>query len=135
MCGRGCGAGECKSKSEEDAIMIREMESLKTRFADSKVDKTKLKELLLRLLYVDMLGHDASFAYIHAVKMCNEPSLVLKKVRSQNRRSERNLWILKATGTLLDSPMNAFMRFLPTVDTFCWSGQQVSEYPGQNGTL
>ena len=68
--------------------MLQEIVSLKARFADSKMqqDKGKLKELLLRLLYVDMLGHDASFGYIHAVKMCNEPSLVLKKVRAGSGR-------------------------------------------------
>mmetsp|Transcript_47898 Transcript_47898/g.89251 ORF Transcript_47898/g.89251 Transcript_47898/m.89251 type:complete len:978 (-) Transcript_47898:454-3387(-) len=72
--------GECKSKAEEDAIVVREIESLKVRLIDSQVDRVKMKELLLRLLYVDMLGHDASFGYIQAVKMCNEPSLLLKKV-------------------------------------------------------
>eukprot|EP00854_Cymbomonas_tetramitiformis_P010505 gene10505-12428_t len=73
--------GECKSKTEEDGLMLREIEILKERFADTKrIDPKKMKEYLLRLVYIEMLGHDASFGYIHAVKMCNESNLVLKKV-------------------------------------------------------
>lgn len=71
--------GEARSKAEEDRIILREIESLKRRINDPDVPRRKMKEYILRLVYVEMLGHDASFGYIHAVKMTHDDSLVLKR--------------------------------------------------------
>ncbi|KAL8521481.1 hypothetical protein ACS0TY_011846 [Phlomoides rotata] len=71
--------GESRSKTEEDRIVLREIETLKTRLVDPNTPKYKLKEYLIRLLYVEMLGHDASFGYIHAVKMTHDENLLLKR--------------------------------------------------------
>jgi AP-4 complex subunit epsilon-1 len=71
--------GEARSKAEEDRIIARELEHLKRRLADPDVPRRKMKELLLRLVYVEMLGHDASFCHIHAVKMTHDESLPLKR--------------------------------------------------------
>ena len=72
--------GECKNKSDEDAIMRREIIMLRSILASPKLERSKLKEYLIRLMYVEMLGHDASFGYIHAVKATHEPDLALKRV-------------------------------------------------------
>ncbi|EXC31026.1 AP-4 complex subunit epsilon [Morus notabilis] len=71
--------GEARSKAEEDRIVLREIETLKRRLSDPDIPKRKMKEYLIRLVYVEMLGHDASFAYIHAVKMTHDDSLLLKR--------------------------------------------------------
>ncbi|XP_073028314.1 AP-4 complex subunit epsilon-like [Primulina eburnea] len=71
--------GEARSKAEEDRIVLREIETLKARLASPNTSKYKLKEYLIRLLYVEMLGHDASFGYIHAVKMTHDENLLLKR--------------------------------------------------------
>ncbi len=74
--------GECKSKAEEDSIISKEVEILKPRLKDPKMDKRWLKELLIRLIYVEMLGHDASWAHVKALQACSETGLITKKVRS-----------------------------------------------------
>ena len=54
--------GESKSKQEEDRIITDEVTSLKRKMSESNVTWKKPREFLLRLLYVEMLGLDASFA-------------------------------------------------------------------------
>eukprot|EP00249_Psilotum_nudum_P022263 c28444_g1_i1 orf=707-3676(+) len=71
--------GEAKSKAEEERIVTEEIEMLKKRIAEPDVPRKKMKEYIIRLLYVEMLGHDASFGYIHAVKMTHDDNLLLKR--------------------------------------------------------
>ncbi|WOL03688.1 AP-4 complex subunit epsilon [Canna indica] len=71
--------GEARSKAEEDRIILREIESLRRRIAEPDVPRRRMKEYIIRLVYAEMLGHDASFGYIHAVKMTHDDSLPLKR--------------------------------------------------------
>lgn len=80
--------GESKSKQEEDRIIIHEVAQLKRKLSEvtatgstssSLVNKRK-KEFLIRLMYVEMLGHDASFGYIKAVEMTASTNLMQKRV-------------------------------------------------------
>jgi AP-4 complex subunit epsilon-1 len=71
--------GECRSKQEEDKIMESEVQILKSKFSDPQSKQTR--ELLVRSIYVEMLGHDASrFAYIHALNLSHCKSLTAKRV-------------------------------------------------------
>lgn len=73
--------GECRSKSEEDRIITAEVDTLKHRLSDPKLDKTRGREYMVRVIYCEMLGHDASFAYIPALQLASDPNLLVKKVR------------------------------------------------------
>lgn len=87
--------GESKSKQEEDRIIAREVVTLKKKLESGgagggsslgmipgsplpgasgaasgnalNTNKKKAREFLVRVLYVEMLGHDGSFGYIKAV--------------------------------------------------------------------
>ena len=77
--------GESKSKQEEDRIILGEISALKKSLsspgdkdASSSSSKKKAKEFLVRLMYVEMLGHDGSFGYIKAVELAAAQSIVHK---------------------------------------------------------
>lgn len=76
--------GESRSKSEEDKIIKKEVNLLKKRLNEKGSTLTstnkKKKELLIRLMYVELLGHDASFGYIHAVQLTSSTNLKEKRV-------------------------------------------------------
>lgn len=40
----------------------------------------QMKELMVRAIYCEMLGYDASFAYIHAIKLAQQGSALEKRV-------------------------------------------------------
>jgi len=71
--------GECKSKSEEDRIIAAEIQLLKQRLSDPKLDKSRGREYMVRVIYCEMLGHDASFAYITALQFASDSNLLTKK--------------------------------------------------------
>ncbi|KAH3743998.1 AP-4 complex subunit epsilon [Pelomyxa schiedti] len=59
--------GEARSKEEEQRVMGEEVERLKVAFSKPETDARKVKENLVRLMYCEMLGFDASFGHIAAM--------------------------------------------------------------------
>ena len=72
--------GESRSKQEEDKIITQEAQSLKTKFLDRNLPEKKMKEFLIRAIYVEMLGHDASFSHIHAINLTQSKNLLVKRI-------------------------------------------------------
>ena len=72
--------GESRSKQEEDKIIVQEVATLKVKMAEKAVPSKKMREYLMRMIYVEMLGHDASFGHIHAVQMANSKSILEKRM-------------------------------------------------------
>ena len=91
--------GECRSKAEEDAIVAAEVATLKPRLigtggnpssmssssSGERLSGHALKECLVRLVYIDMLGHDASWGYVKALQACSDTNLATKRVRERRR--------------------------------------------------
>ena len=72
--------GEAKSKQEEDTIIQKELGILKVKINTPNVAPKKMKEYLIRTIYVEMLGHDANFARIHAVNATHNKTISGKKI-------------------------------------------------------
>lgn len=72
--------GESKSKQEEDRIITEEIAFLKKKIIEPGMNKKKMKEYVIRSIYVEMLGQDASFAYIKAVELCASSNIGQKRV-------------------------------------------------------
>lgn len=71
--------GESKSKQEEDRIIAEEIAFLKRKIVETGLPKKKVKEFLVRAIYIEMLGQDASYAYIKAVELCASTNIAQKK--------------------------------------------------------
>lgn len=63
--------------------MVAEVETLKQRLSDPRLDRARGREYMVRVLYCEMLGHDVSFALIPCVQLASDPNLLTKKVRAR----------------------------------------------------
>eukprot|EP01006_Ploeotia_vitrea_P035710 TRINITY_DN65928_c7_g1_i1.p1 TRINITY_DN65928_c7_g1~~TRINITY_DN65928_c7_g1_i1.p1 ORF type:complete len:1086 (+),score=219.34 TRINITY_DN65928_c7_g1_i1:30-3287(+) len=72
--------GEAKSKQDEDRTIVKELALLKQTIGASNIQPRQMKELIIRVVYCEMLGHPAEFGYIHAVKLMPAASLLDKRV-------------------------------------------------------
>ncbi|XP_043933392.1 AP-4 complex subunit epsilon-1 isoform X2 [Protopterus annectens] len=68
------------SKHEEEKLIRRELASLKEQVASPNTTLKQMKECIVRLVYCEMLGYEASFGYIHAIKLAQQGSLLEKRV-------------------------------------------------------
>ena len=71
--------GECKSKEEEDEHVSTDITAIRTEMKAQKMDDTKLWELILRVIYAEMLGHSTEFAQSFVVNCVQHPSYRVKR--------------------------------------------------------
>jgi len=82
----------------------------------------KMKEYLIRMIYVEMLGHDAAFGHIHAIKMSKSGTLAQRRVGymccSLCLHSEHELMLLLVGGLQTDLQSDNHLE----VSRSCYSG-------------
>ena len=72
--------GDCHSKHEEFKLMKEESLKLKELISKPKATPNQKREYLIRSLYLEMLGYDASFSYLHAVNLTQDKNILNKRV-------------------------------------------------------
>lgn len=77
--------GEAKSKAEEDDL-VRQMTDISKRiiregrgFSSRAENPRALKDFLVYLVYINMLGHDTSWAQATVIQLCGNKNLQVKK--------------------------------------------------------
>ncbi|XP_036824744.1 AP-4 complex subunit epsilon-1 [Oncorhynchus mykiss] len=74
------GITELTSKHEEEKLIKKELESIKEQVASPNTTMRQMKEIMVRAIYCEMLGYQASFSYIHAIKLAQQGSVLEKRV-------------------------------------------------------
>uniref|UniRef100_A0A4W6D5R0 AP-4 complex subunit epsilon n=1 Tax=Lates calcarifer TaxID=8187 RepID=A0A4W6D5R0_LATCA len=72
------GITELTSKHEEEKLIQRELASIKEQV--SSPNTSMMKELMVRAIYCESLGYEASFSYIHAIKLAQQGTVLEKRV-------------------------------------------------------
>ena len=72
--------GECRSKQQEDKIMKIEQIKLKELISKPNATPLQRKEYLIRAIYLEMLGQDASFSYLYAVNLTQDKNIMNKRL-------------------------------------------------------
>ncbi|XP_067874098.1 AP-4 complex subunit epsilon-1 [Heterodontus francisci] len=74
------GVTELASKQDEEKLIKKELAALKEQVSAPTTSLKQMRECLVRLIYCEMLGYEASFGYIHAIKLAQQGSLMEKRV-------------------------------------------------------
>lgn len=94
-----------------------QVDVLKARLKDPRVDERHTKEVLVRLIYVEMLGHDASWGHVTALRACSSKLLITKKVRCRPPGEARDSacsggWLSRALSEMLPGSRGRRLSFL-----------------------
>lgn len=63
--------------------MYKLVELSRAKIKEGRREPRTQKELLVYLIYIEMLGHDTSWAQATAIQLCSDKNLAVKKVRSR----------------------------------------------------
>ncbi|KAJ8249351.1 hypothetical protein GJAV_G00233850 [Gymnothorax javanicus] len=71
---------ELTSRHEEEKLIIKELSALKEQISSPNTTLRQMKEMMVRAIYCEMLGYEASFSYIHAIKLAQQGTGLEKRV-------------------------------------------------------
>ena len=75
--------GESRSKQDEDTLIKKDIEKLKKQITTTPYEKMtntrQVREIAIRAIYADMLGHDVSFTHFFLINMTNSKNLNVKR--------------------------------------------------------
>ncbi|KAG9337022.1 hypothetical protein JZ751_029881 [Albula glossodonta] len=71
---------ELTSKHEEEKLIKKELTALKEQISSPNTTLRQMREIMVRAIYCEMLGYEASFSYIHAIKLAQQGSGLEKRV-------------------------------------------------------
>ncbi|XP_066557479.1 AP-4 complex subunit epsilon-1 [Amia ocellicauda] len=71
---------ELTSKHEEEKLIKKELTAIKEQVSSPTTTLRQMKEIMVRTIYCEMLGYEASFSYIHAIKLAQQGSVLEKRV-------------------------------------------------------
>uniref|UniRef100_A0A8C7YHK1 AP-4 complex subunit epsilon n=1 Tax=Oryzias sinensis TaxID=183150 RepID=A0A8C7YHK1_9TELE len=74
------GITELTSKHEEEKLIQHELASIKEQVSSPNTTMRQMRELMVRAVYCEMLGYEASFSYIHAIKLAQQGNVLEKRV-------------------------------------------------------
>uniref|UniRef100_A0A3B3TFE8 Clathrin/coatomer adaptor adaptin-like N-terminal domain-containing protein n=1 Tax=Paramormyrops kingsleyae TaxID=1676925 RepID=A0A3B3TFE8_9TELE len=74
------GITELTSKHEEEKLIKKELAAIKEHVSSPNTTLRQMKEIMVRAIYCEMLGFEASFCYIHAIKLAQQGSMFEKRV-------------------------------------------------------
>ncbi|XP_024137515.1 AP-4 complex subunit epsilon-1 [Oryzias melastigma] len=74
------GITELTSKHEEEKLIQHELSSIKEQVSSPNTTMRQMRELMVRAVYCEMLGYEASFSYIHAIKLAQQGNVLEKRV-------------------------------------------------------
>lgn len=89
--------GEAKSKAEEDDLIRKMVEisknKIKAGFSSKAQNPRAMKDFLVYLMYINMLGHDTSWSLPTVIQLCGNKSLQVKKVRWWSYEGRVTVWM------------------------------------------
>lgn len=71
---------ELTSKHEEENLIKQELSAMKEQVSAPSTSMKQMREIMVRSMYCEMLGYDASFSYIHAIKLAQQGGVMEKRV-------------------------------------------------------
>ncbi|XP_034144045.1 AP-4 complex subunit epsilon-1 [Esox lucius] len=74
------GITELTSKHDEEKLIKKELAAIKEQVASPNTTMRQMKEIMVRAIYCEMLGYQASVSYIHAIKLAQQGSVLEKRL-------------------------------------------------------